>query len=158
MPQALPTLPIDQAVLAPGHWLVVLLTLCVAGAAVVLHYEVLLRLNSWLLRSALPPRLRVLAAIFAILLAHVAEIWLFALGIWISPRLPGSGSFSGVDSLMLLDAVYLSADTFTTVGYGDLVAHGAIRMLLGSEALTGFVLITWSASFTYLEMQRFWRR
>jgi hypothetical protein len=24
--------------------------------------------------------------------------------------------------------------------------------------LAGFVLITWSASFTYLEMERFWRR
>jgi hypothetical protein len=25
------------------------------------------------------------------------------------------------------------------------------------EALAGFVLITWSASFTYLEMEKFWR-
>ena len=32
---------------------------------------------------------------------------------------------------------------------------GAIRFLVGTEALTGFVLVTWSASFTFVEMQRF---
>ncbi len=34
---------------------------------------------------------------------------------------------------------------------------GAIRFMTGMEALTGFVLITWSASFTFLEMQKFWK-
>jgi hypothetical protein len=43
------------------------------------------------------------------------------------------------------------------VGFGDLVPSGPIRFLSGMEALTGFVLIAWSASFTYLEMERFWR-
>ncbi len=46
--------------------------------------------------------------------------------------------------------------TFTTVGYGDIVAHGHLRYLSGLEALTGFVLITWSASFLFLEMQKYW--
>jgi hypothetical protein len=58
----------------------------------------------------------------------------------------------------LLDAVYLSAVTFTTVGFGDLAPTGPIRFLCGTEALTGFILITWSASFLYLEMEQFWRR
>jgi hypothetical protein len=42
------------------------------------------------------------------------------------------------------------------VGFGDLVPHGAIRFMTGMEALTGLVMITWSASFTFLEMQRDW--
>lgn len=58
----------------------------------------------------------------------------------------------------LLDAVYLSAATFTTVGFGDLAPVGPIRFLSGTTALTGFVLIAWSASFTCLEMERFWQR
>jgi hypothetical protein len=33
-----------------------------------------------------------------------------------------------------------------------------MRFLIGTESLTGFVLITWSASFTCLEMEQFWRR
>jgi hypothetical protein len=57
-----------------------------------------------------------------------------------------------------LDAVYLSAETFTTVGFGDLAPRGAIRFLAGTEALTGFILITWSASFLYLEMEQYWRK
>jgi hypothetical protein len=57
----------------------------------------------------------------------------------------------------VFDVIYFSAITFTTVGFGDLSPVGPIRFLSGTEALTGFVLITWSASFTYLEMERFWR-
>ena len=57
----------------------------------------------------------------------------------------------------LLDAIYFSATTFTTLGYGDLAPVGPIRFLSGTAALTGLVLISWSASFTYLEMERFWR-
>jgi hypothetical protein len=30
--------------------------------------------------------------------------------------------------------------------------------MAGTMALTGLVMITWSASFTYLEMARFWRK
>jgi len=33
-----------------------------------------------------------------------------------------------------------------------------LRFLCGTEALVGFILITWSASFLYLEMQEYWRR
>ena len=57
----------------------------------------------------------------------------------------------------LLELVYLSAMTFTTVGYGDVSPVGPIRFLAGTEALVGFMLITWSASFTYLHMARHWR-
>jgi hypothetical protein len=57
----------------------------------------------------------------------------------------------------LPDFVYFSAMTYSTVGFGDAVPVGAIRFLAGMEALTGFVMITWSASYTFLEMQRDWR-
>ena len=36
-------------------------------------------------------------------------------------------------------------------------AIGTIRFLAGTEALSGCVLVTWSAAFTFVEMQRFWR-
>jgi hypothetical protein len=57
----------------------------------------------------------------------------------------------------LLDLIYRSAVTFTTMGAGELTRVGPIRFLRGTEALTGFVLIAWSASFTYLEMVGVWR-
>lgn len=55
------------------------------------------------------------------------------------------------------DFVYYSAMVYTTVGFGDLIPAGPIRMMTGTEALAGLALITWSASFTYLQMQRVWR-
>lgn len=56
------------------------------------------------------------------------------------------------------DCVYLSFITFTTVGYGDVVPRGMIRYLTGIEALAGLILITWSASFLFIEMQKYWVR
>ena len=55
-------------------------------------------------------------------------------------------------------SLYWSAVTFVTVGFGDIVPTGPLRLLAGMEALTGFVLITWTASFLYLEMNRLWRQ
>lgn len=69
--------------------------------------------------------------------------------------MPGAGHVAGADPLGLLDAVYLAAMSYTTVGFGDLVPVGPLRFLAGTVALVGFVMITWSASFTYLGMERF---
>jgi hypothetical protein len=69
----------------------------------------------------------------------------------------GSGHVVGMEGPNLLDAVYLSAVTYTTVGFGDMVPVGALRFVTGTEALTGLVLVTWSASFTFIEMEKFWR-
>ena len=62
------------------------------------------------------------------------------------------GNFDG----SLLDCVYYSFTTYTTLGLGDIEPHGDLRYLTGLEALTGLVLITWTASFLYLEMTRYW--
>ena len=45
-----------------------------------------------------------------------------------------------------------------SVGFGDLSPVGPIRLVSGLESLTGLLLITWSASFTYLEMHQHWTR
>jgi hypothetical protein len=81
----------------------------------------------------------------------------FGAAIWGLLMFPNTGIVAGAHPLSLLDAVYMSAVTYTTVGFGDLAPIGPIRFIAGTVALTGFVLITWSASFTYLEMTRDWR-
>lgn len=55
-------------------------------------------------------------------------------------------------------ALYFSAETYTTLGYGDVLPHGDLRLLAGLEALNGMLLIGWTASYTYLSMERFWGR
>lgn len=133
-------------------------TLLVVAGAVLLHYEGLGALAGRYART--PARLgrrAVLQVILWLLVLHVAEIWLFGFAYWGLLQVAHTGSVAGVHALGLLDAVYLSAVTFTTVGFGDLAPVGPIRFLAGTEALSGLVLITWSASFTYLEMSRHWR-
>jgi hypothetical protein len=93
-----------------------------------------------------------------VLSLHIAEIWIFGLTLWGLLMFANTGSVAGSVSGSLLDAVYLSANTYTTVGFGDLAPVGPIRFVGGSMALTGLVLITWSASFTFLEMERYWRK
>ena len=127
--------------------------------AILMHYEALFQLDKNLPRLAhIAPRFRVLIGVGAIFMAHVLEIWLFALGYFFSLQFPVMGGLVGDLSGhgILLDCAYLSFVTFTTLGYGEIVAQGYLRHLTGVEALTGFILITWSASFLFIEMQRYW--
>jgi len=123
---------------------------------VLIHYEGLVLASRTLGRMGGHRRVKVLYAIGWVIGLHVAEIWIFGLALWTLLHWPEFGVL-GTGMPHLFDAIYFSAVTFTTVGYGDLAPVGPIRFLSGTEALTGFVLITWSASFTYLEMERFWR-
>ena len=146
-----------NALTSVHHWAAVVATGMVVALAIFLHYEALQQLNRRMPHWKLPRHPRILVMIFCILAMHILEIWVFGLAIFTLVQRPDIGSIAGGDPLNLLDAVYLSATTYSTLGYGDLVPRGPIRFLLGTEAVVGFVMITWSASFAYLEMARYWR-
>lgn len=112
-----------------------------------IHYEVLRGLSAGLPVLRIPSRGKLLLVIFAAFLAHAVEIVLYALANYaLDPR---HVSFS--------TALYFSAETYTSLGYGDVVPTGDLRLLAGVEALNGLLLIGWSASYTYIAMERFWR-
>lgn len=138
-------------------WTVAGLSAALIALSVVVHFEALDRLNYAMPRLKLRPRLRILFLIVAILAVHMVEIAIFAGGLLLGVRLGDLGHIAGVVDPQFADMLYISATTYTTVGYGDLAPVGPLRLILGLEALTGFVLLTWSASFTFLEMQRYWR-
>ncbi len=138
---------------------IVVVTLIAAGLVminVLLHYEVLNWLSKVLARLAWVGRPRVALLICALLVVHIVEIWIFSGGIMLAEWHGGLGDLQGDHSQGVLDYVYYSSMTYTTVGYGDLFPVGPLRFIAAMEALLGLMLITWSASFTYLEMQRFW--
>ena len=66
------------------------------------------------------------------------------------------GSLAGPAGFSLINCLYFSAETYTSLGFGDLTPVGPVRLLAGVEALNGLLLIGWSASFLYLAMERFW--
>ncbi len=141
----------------PRNWLVVGTAIVIVSLCVVLHYEALNACNRYLPRLSHRRRRRVLILIFIVLITHIAEIWLFGVGYFVLVQHYAIGSVTGLPTAELPDFVYFSAITYSTVGFGDAVPIGAIRFLAGMEALAGFVMITWSASYTFLEMQRDWR-
>jgi len=49
----------------------------------------------------------------------------------------------------LTTALYFSAVTYTTTGYGDVVLPGQWRLVGGVEALTGIIMCGWSAAFFF---------
>lgn len=139
-----------------ANLIVVAATLLAVALSVLTHYEGLVLASRGLARLGGQRRIKVLYGIASVLFLHVVEIWIFGTILWTLLHWPEFGSL-GPAAPHLFDVIYFSAVTFTTVGFGDLAPVGPIRFLAGTEALTGFVLIAWSASFTYLEMERFWR-
>lgn len=142
------------------EWVMVLVTAAVVGIVVVFHYEVIQLLSRWCDRRQrkFPDEGRnrpiILSVMFILIFAHVVEIWAFGTAFWWLLNHDGFGEITGYPSVSLLDSVYFSAATYTTVGWGDLATTGHIRFLAGTEALVGFMMITWSASFGYLVMAR----
>jgi hypothetical protein len=43
------------------------------------------------------------------------------------------------------------------LSYGDIEPGGQLRYLDGIEAIKGLSLITWSASFMFMERMKFWK-
>ena len=52
--------------------------------------------------------------------------------------------------------MYFSAETYTSLGFGDISPLGPIRMIAGFEALHGLLMIGWSSSILFISMERFW--
>ena len=76
--------------------------------------------------------------------------------LWGPMHFTGTGSLRGIGSSWLETFLYFSAETCSSLGVGDLIPNGPIRLLAGTEALNGLLLIGWSASYAYLAMERFW--
>lgn len=122
---------------------------------VLMHREALVRLSALLKVMHSRHNLRLVTAVLGVLIAHTAQVWVFAIAYFFMHHADSWGSLQGNFNGSFLDCVYFSFATFTTVGYGDIEPVGALRFLTGIEGLTGLVLITWSASFLFMKMQRY---
>jgi hypothetical protein len=128
----------------------------VIATVVIIHYEFMYRFTLLMPKMNVRHRFRIVLGVFGALCAHAVEVWIFALSFFWMHHADGWGEFEGNFEGSLMDCVYFSFTTYTTLGFGDVVPHGELRYLTGLEALTGLVLITWTASFLYLEMTRYW--
>lgn len=128
----------------------------VVAIAVMIHYEFLHRFSAAIPAMKIKHRFRIVVGVYMALVAHTVEIWFFGVAYYFINQQMDWGHLSGNFDGTLLDCVYFSFTTFTTLGFGDIEPFGHVRFLVGLESLTGLVLITWSASFLFYEMQRHW--
>ncbi len=124
----------------------------------VIHYEALVLMSSALPGLRITPRAKLLLVMLGAFVAHAVEIGIYGLAAYSLMRWGQAGTL-GESKIPSLDAVlYFSSETFSSLGYGDLVPQGPLRLLSGVEALNGLLLIGWSASFAYVSMERFWQQ
>lgn len=131
------------------------ISLALVAANLYIHFSVLRAINRYCSRPDIVikrPMMTVMAAIF---LTHVLEITLFAAAFNVMGNV-GLGHISGAYNSTPVDYFYFSITTYSTLGIGDIAPDGAMRLVAGVEALAGLLLIAWSASFTYLMMERLW--
>lgn len=122
--------------------------------AVGLHYELLLMAAAAVRAVPGMRRAGVALAVVLALLAHVAEVLLFALG-WVVLIRAGAVELNIPDPTVL-DAVYFSGSVYTSLGFGDVVPVQGGQLLVVLEVVTGLVLIAWTASFTLFQMREHW--
>ena len=141
-----------------GIGVTIVVSLLLAAATVVIHYELLQFAGTLPRRLKVPTRPRIIIVIGVVLAAHILEAGLYAAAYYVLQIQLGMGGLGGHLEGDLLDYFYFSMATYTTLGIGDLHPSGVMRLIAGVESLNGLVLIGWSASFTYLTMEELWGR
>ena len=136
--------------------MLILIFLVVVSIVVLLHYESLYWLTRMMPKIRIKHRFRLILGVIGALAAHVIEVFMFGYVYFWMHQQDGLGYLEGRFVITLSDCIYFSFTTYTTLGYGDIEPFGGIRYLAGIESLTGLVLITWTASFLFIEMQRYW--
>lgn len=112
-----------------------------------LHYEGL----KFLARPRRGPYFRPgpVFAITALVALHLAEIGLYAAAYAAGAEVLDLGNLLGLAPASGLDYFYFAAQTYSTLGYGDVVPMGALRMIASVEPLNGLLLLAWSGAFLF---------
>jgi hypothetical protein len=135
----------------------IIITMVLVVVTFTLHYYTLLALSNYIPQSRTKRDLNVLIIVGVLFVSHIVEISLYALGYYLSISILELGTLHGAVMDASMAYFYYSGIIFTTLGLGDIYPVGHIQVMTMIESLNGFLLITWSASYTFLAMSRFWK-
>ncbi|MEZ5329103.1 MAG: ion channel [Verrucomicrobiales bacterium] len=134
-----------------------LLAIGLVIASAFIHYEFLWRLNLILPRIRVyPRRAGVLIAVLGAFVSHFCQIAIFACVYYTIQVYAGGDLASSARDYSFNTLLYFSTESYTSLGFGDIYPLRSLRLLVGVESIVGLVMISWTASFTFLEMNRFW--
>jgi hypothetical protein len=128
--------------------------LLLVGATTVFHYEALKVIGGVAARRLVSPRQAALTLMLFLPLVHFMEMLAYALVFFLVRDEFRTGTLVGAFSDSFITYVYFSMETYTSLGFGDILPQGASRLLVGIEALNGLLLLGWSASYILIMMQR----
>jgi hypothetical protein len=90
--------------------------------------------------------------LFVVVAAWIILLHLFEITVW-AAFYSWKGAMADMQA-----ALYFSAVTYTTTGYGDLVLPPEWRLVGGVEALTGILMCGWSTGFFFAVASRLYDR
>ena len=135
--------------------ILVLATLILVAICLNIHLVMLKTIMHFRRKIPIPTTRHIVGDVLIAILTHSLEIILFAAGMF---ALGSSGNYGYIVSHgegLFGEYVYLSAITYTTLGFGDITPVGPLRFLSGVEALTGLVLSAWTASVIFVGVLRY---
>ena len=132
------------------------ISFALVAATIAVHYETLRFTSQKLTHIRISPRSRIIVILCAALTSHMVQALIYALAYLGLEEIGGFGTIGGTRGHSLEDAFYFSITSYTTLGIGDLYPTGALRIISGVEALNGLVMVGWTASMTYIYMEKFW--
>jgi hypothetical protein len=156
LPATLAT-PLLAADGSDGRLAIISLSVVIVILCVLVHFQALRLLVLVLRRIKKLTHFSIALVIVSLIIVHLIEINIFALGYHLLDEHWEASHLTGDISDGYVDYAYYSAVVYTTLGFGDLVPEGSLRVLTAFEALTGLLLVAWSASFTFLVMQSRWK-
>ncbi len=130
-----------------------LVTVCIG-----IHYRSLVAIAQWPRAGMMDHQRWIAVLVLGALATHLIEIFVFAIGYLVLDQIHGSGGLRDLNGAVSSDYCYFSFVAYTSLGFGDIVPVGPIRYLAAVETLTGLILIAWTASLVFVEMQNSWQR
>lgn len=131
----------------------IVLSLATVFICVFLHYEALRLLALVTHRRRSGPRRALFLVIASLIATHLAEIAVFGLAFFASAKWLALGSFVDTHSMAEMDYFYYAAETYSSLGYGDIYPLGDIRLLASITPLIGILLLGWSSAFLFSLVQ-----
>lgn len=136
-----------------------MLSLFLMVTSTFIHYEILIHLNERLPNITwVSSRAKVLVGVLVAIISHSLHILLYAIAYYLLRDGFRAGTLGGQFQDIFATFFYFSAETYTSLGLGDIFPLGPLRVLVGFETLTGLLMVSWTASFTYFEMSRYWKK
>ncbi len=121
-----------------------------------IHYFALVNLSQLRSHGSKHPRRWLNLMVLGAIIAHIVELTVFAIGYYVVDTMEGLGGLHDAAGESSNAYLYFSSVAYTSLGFGDITPRGDLKFMTALETLTGLLLIAWTASFIFIEMQATW--